>query len=1573
MLSRERIPLQGTSPHPHEQEAVLFALGEIPDRDPYLAWALFDLVDPSGRRYEIDLLVLGYHALYHVEIKGYRGRVRGDVVDWTITDPSGRSFVRENPYRLANHKSKVLASMLEAKLGRQRPRVETLVFLSSPEAKVELAGAARTGIVTRAELARAIQYGEFAGQPAHKPDAIDRPRAREILRALGELGIKPSQGALRLGSYAFGELLEEGPGYQDHLATKEHLSDLHRRARSYLVAQSATAERRDQLRRAAQREASTLTAIGDHPNILRLHDFEPEGPLGGPCLLFEHLEGAEPLDAFLRRNPTLSFDERFGLLEQITDALAYCHRKKVLHRALCPQAVLVRDLDARPGSTEGDAAPPSAPGELKPRRLQAKLYDFQLASHDGTPGTVHLSQLGPEPALLYRAPELIEDPTRASNETDAFSLGALAFFLFTGRPPGHSLSERTALLSRGGGALSVAAIDDSLAGGIPTRAADPASEADDAEHSVRMRGVDELIRMATDPIVINRPDDVLEWISLLQEQLTSPEPAAAEAAPTLDPLEARAGDELGPYRVVKLLGSGATSRVLRVERGSSRYALKISRSPELDERLRAEAVDLAVLRSDRIVGLGEPGPFVLGGRLCLLLQDAGDTLAELLSREGPPSLDFAFRWGEDLLFALRELEEKGRFHRDIKPQNLGVSTGDAKRRRHLFLFDFSLAGVRPSEVQVGTPVYRDPFVVDRGSWDHAADRYSAAVTLYELCIGTRPVWGDGASAASSGRASMRIDAERFDPSLRDGLGAFFERAFARDVGARHDSADAMRDAWAAAFSQAKVASQVGSQVASQVASQAASQPGSPASAAPAASADAHASPAGAAASALAPSAAAIASETITSDGGVGASSDAASPAAPAASTASPPAASEPSAAGAAPTHPASEPPPPSQRRALALRDLPPSTPIQALASLSAAAKSALDRAGIITVGALASLPANQLSVIRGIGRETAREIHEHVLALRELGAELEASAPFAPELRGPSVPLDTLAELPASAVLALRHAGLRTTLDVARAPEDRIAHLLGGTPRSIELLRRALTAKRKPGEGGPPSLDELVALVFPRSKKAWRYVRELFHVDPMLERGGAPDSPPEPVFVESGAELARHHGIASPSIFVAASAAREHWRTLAELDPLRERLLAAIDARGGVYALDQLADDVCLGLAHDGSEAAARRRLGLTRAAAESSAELRVFRLDWRHWAGRAVDAGLVRQLGARADELARAEPLVRFEAARDELASLVRGTTLEGLAGEQLVAIAAEASAEARVSARLELYPRGMPAERALRLSAGALASAQIAPEELRRVVTLRYPEAEPLPASLDELAPLLTPLGLSRSGELFVRRQADGRSTELSGPSRHLPSPRRAEQLTLGSAPSSEAELERAELERRLRIAKRQRSFKVLTVPAVYGEHAARELEAVLEAKRVSLDGAILAELDHVAAEFDIPAEALVETDRLGPSAGEDWQHLCRAVEIAAERVSERLAAERGTLLVCDPGILARYGLTEPLARLRRATEADEGPGVFVLVPRFEDAQANPVIDGLSPVPIALSNPAQHLRLPSAWLERD
>src|SRR5690606_14590632 len=114
--------------------------------------------------------------------------------------------------------------------------------------------------------------------------------------------------------------------------------------------------------------------------------------------------------------------------------------------------------------------------------------------------------------------------------------------------------------------------------------------------------------------------------------------------------------------------------------------------------------------------------------------------------EGRLSLDLLQRFGEELLGVVEWLEAEGVSHRDIKPDNVGIGQ-TPNGTLSLVLFDFSLSGTPAENIRAGTPPYLDPFLGTRTPprWDPYAERFAAAMTLYEMATADLPSWGDGHS------------------------------------------------------------------------------------------------------------------------------------------------------------------------------------------------------------------------------------------------------------------------------------------------------------------------------------------------------------------------------------------------------------------------------------------------------------------------------------------------------------------------------------------------------------------------------------------------------------------------------------------------------------------------------------------------------------------------------------------------------------------------------------------------------------------------------------------------------------
>ena len=282
------------------------------------------------------------------------------------------------------------------------------------------------------------------------------------------------------------------------------------------------------------------------------------------------------------------------------------------------------------------------------------------------------------------------------------------------------------------------------------------------------KGIDAVLKCATTLEPADRIQGLTDFVDLLEDALTAPANdrivvAPAQAAPEIDPLDAPRGSVLGgDLQLLSELGCGATARVFKVRHPrEGEVALKVPLSDAHDERIAREGEVLERLR--RIPGVDRIAHFIemrtIAGRTCLLVQLAGEhTLAEEIRAEGTLSLDYARRWGDDLLIALRSLEEAGVQHRDINPANIGLTSGTEKGKKRLLLFDFSLSQRPATDLAIGTPAYKDPELPLRGRWDDAADRWAAAIALHEMFTGVRPAPIPGAMTPSTSSPRSRSTA-----------------------------------------------------------------------------------------------------------------------------------------------------------------------------------------------------------------------------------------------------------------------------------------------------------------------------------------------------------------------------------------------------------------------------------------------------------------------------------------------------------------------------------------------------------------------------------------------------------------------------------------------------------------------------------------------------------------------------------------------------------------------------------------------------------------------------------------------
>jgi serine/threonine protein kinase len=156
-----------------------------------------------------------------------------------------------------------------------------------------------------------------------------------------------------------------------------------------------------------RREAEAVASL-DHPNILPIHEVS-ESEEGLPYFSMKYATGGSLRAAAptLRKNPRGCVQ----LIAKVARAIDYAHGKGILHRDLQPGNILL-DENGEPMVSDFGLAKWLDQGSDLTRTLETL----------GTPG--------------YIAPEQAERPgDKLTCAADVYSLGAILFYLLTGRPP----------------------------------------------------------------------------------------------------------------------------------------------------------------------------------------------------------------------------------------------------------------------------------------------------------------------------------------------------------------------------------------------------------------------------------------------------------------------------------------------------------------------------------------------------------------------------------------------------------------------------------------------------------------------------------------------------------------------------------------------------------------------------------------------------------------------------------------------------------------------------------------------------------------------------------------------------------------------------------------------------------------------------------------------------------------------------------------------------------------------------------------------------------------------------------
>jgi serine/threonine protein kinase len=138
----------------------------------------------------------------------------------------------------------------------------------------------------------------------------------------------------------------------------------------------------------------------------------------------------------------------------------------------------------------------------------------------------------------------------------------------------------------------------------------------------------------------------------------------------------------------------------------------------------------------------------------------GETLRERMTREGQLPLDDALEIAREVAAALSYAHSQGVIHRDVKPENVLLSAGEA------VVADFGIARaiteaggghLTETGISIGTPVYMSPEqAAGAEKLDGRSDIYSLGCVLYEMLAGEPPYTGPTAQAIMAKKLSDAV-------------------------------------------------------------------------------------------------------------------------------------------------------------------------------------------------------------------------------------------------------------------------------------------------------------------------------------------------------------------------------------------------------------------------------------------------------------------------------------------------------------------------------------------------------------------------------------------------------------------------------------------------------------------------------------------------------------------------------------------------------------------------------------------------------------------------------------------------
>lgn len=664
----------------------------------------FELRGDGGQWFEVDLAVVAPHAVYLLDVKSTYGEIHVAGGKW---HPEGRTPYASPLGKLRQH-TRQFHGMLAAAAspttqGLRHVWCEAMVILTHPTAILRDPEGKDRGHVIHLE-----QAVQFLCDPLRLPEVkFTRAGTGQFLGKILELfsgkNVRPAQQLPRLGlSWQCEERLTGNDTYTEYRARNATVNTSERVIlRLYHADPYKMQPERDAERERIANAYTALTKLPPHPCIPAARDFFPTEREDGYVLVLNDTPGSSLRVHITKPQQQLTMDQKIRVAEDLLTALAHCHTHGVIHRAVSPDCVVV-GLDGR-----------------------AKLIDFDYARPGAAREQTIAGEVVESVDHTYLAPELKDDPSKASTASDVYAAGATLYEMFTGKPTFRSLDEgvaATQVFPERAAAL-IPDMPQAFDGWLESLCQFKAEDRPDAQSALAG------FRSMFAPPSLPPEDD--------EESTATVVPIDYTNLPPKFELKNR-------FLVEAAIGKGGFGQVYKVvdTNADATRALKIITKDRLStrERMKQEFRVLINLRHHENVVRVFDGDCLEGDTIPYILMEfiEGESVLDLVKAR-KLSLAEAVRLGIQVADGVDHCHRHGVAHGDIKPDNLLWTP-----QGHVKIIDFNVS-VKDGDDMArggGTKRYIPPDY-DFSSVPCQQDRYdrdvyALGVTLYEAITGTYP-------------------------------------------------------------------------------------------------------------------------------------------------------------------------------------------------------------------------------------------------------------------------------------------------------------------------------------------------------------------------------------------------------------------------------------------------------------------------------------------------------------------------------------------------------------------------------------------------------------------------------------------------------------------------------------------------------------------------------------------------------------------------------------------------------------------------------------------------------------------